>query len=245
MKIGSKILFLLNLCLAGVLIFVLAHRERESRNTRAPAQTIPLSAPAQAVESKPFQWSQLEPMDDYRGFVANLRAAGCPEPTVEDIVRGDTGRAFSMKRQQLNLDGSGTGPWSQQREMSVVASLLGRTEPVASISDEPIQKQVPSPRASAPPVYPLAFQNVNLDALELKAGQKEAVMAAVAGVQQQFINQMGGANQDPSDPAYLERWRKAQSQVDNTLRGFLGGKTFMAYQLAAQTSPQNAATTTP
>ena len=42
---------------------------------------------------------------DYRVYIANLHAVGCPEATIEDIVRGDTERAFAWERNQLSLDG--------------------------------------------------------------------------------------------------------------------------------------------
>src|SRR5437868_6638046 len=31
-----------------------------------------------------FHWSQIE-SSDYRAYIANLRAIGCPEPTIRDI----------------------------------------------------------------------------------------------------------------------------------------------------------------
>lgn len=71
-----------------------------------------------------FRWSELLPAKDYRRYIANLRAIGCPEATIEDIVRGDTGRAFAWERNQLGLDGSGAGPWSRAQERQLVASLL-------------------------------------------------------------------------------------------------------------------------
>ena len=81
-----------------------------------------LSSPAQP---RRFTWKQLESSKSYRQYIANLRAVGCPEATIEDIVRGDTRRAFAYERQQLGLSGSGYGPWSRSRARQLVASLLG------------------------------------------------------------------------------------------------------------------------
>jgi hypothetical protein len=51
-----------------------------------------------------YTWKNSEkPAAVYRDFVANLRAADCPESTVEDIVRGNVERAFYAKRVELNL----------------------------------------------------------------------------------------------------------------------------------------------
>jgi hypothetical protein len=132
----------------------------------------------------------------------------------------------------LNLSGDEPGPWSKSREARLVAYLLGQTLPPID-APENLAKAAPD-KKSAPATYPLAFQDVNLDSLGLKDEQKKAVEQVIASIRQQFINQIGGLNQDPSDPAYLARWRKAQPQMDDELRGWLGGKTFMAYQLAVQ-----------
>jgi len=123
MKIASRISIWLNLALLGGLIFLLTNHRRPAI---APAQAaVPIPAAASDVKPAPFRWDQLVSAGDYRIYIANLRAIGCPEPTIEDIVRGDAARAFSWERRELGLDGSGAGPWSQSREMQLVASLLG------------------------------------------------------------------------------------------------------------------------
>jgi len=125
----------LNLVLLGGVIFVLMNpRKEETISTPVlpgdkllaqPVATAPSPA-TPGMESKPFHWNQLESTKDYRLYVANLRAIGCPEPTIEDIVRGDADRAFSWERRQLGLDGSGSGPWSRSQEGQLIASLLGK-----------------------------------------------------------------------------------------------------------------------
>lgn len=72
-----------------------------------------------------FRWSQLESSKNYQTYIANLRAVGCPEATIADIVKGDTERTFAWERNQLGLSETGNGPWSRQAEMRLVAHLLG------------------------------------------------------------------------------------------------------------------------
>jgi hypothetical protein len=232
MRSSLKVSFICNLCLAGTLIFILTHRQPQEAASNHPS-VIEAQPPLTPVPSKPFHWHQLESTNDYREYVNNLRGIGCPESTVEDIVWGDAERVFSSERRKLNLTGDEAGAWSKQRETQLVDHFLGKT-PALADSPPPDNPTKAAGRKSAPAVYPLAFRDVNLDSLGLTAVQKEAIQQAIAGIRQQFIDQIGGLNQDPSDPAYLERWRKAQPQNDDALRGWLGGKTFMAYQLAAQ-----------
>ena len=80
----------------------------------------------------------------------------------------------------------------------------------------------------------VVLQKVNLDALGLNDEQK----LVIAQLQQQFIDNVGGPYQDPNDPAYLERWEKAQPESDNMLKGMLGTSIFENYQMAAS-NPQN------
>ena len=201
-----------------------------------------LTAPVaiQKEESAPFSWRNLESSSSYVRYVTNLRAIGCPEPTVEDIVWGDTDRAFSLKRRQLNLDGSGYGAWSQAAENQLVARLLGQPEagPAGGLLNASIQS---AKQKTVALTYPLVFQSVDAATLGLSEEQKKAI----AEIQQQFIEEIGGTNQNPADPAYLERWQKAQPAMDEVLKGWLGGQAFMDYAIAAQESNQNAAATNP
>jgi hypothetical protein len=175
----------------------------------APASALPASAP------QPFRWSQLE-SSDYRVYVANLKAIGCPEQTVRDIIQADVEGLYSARRRQMGLDGTGPGPWSREEEASLVAGLLVETGP--SIAE-----------ATPSPVTPLVFQKLDLAALKLNSGQ----MTVIEELRARFIEQIGGPGQDRSDPGYAERWRKAETESDEMLRGMIGGNAFQNYQLEA------------
>jgi hypothetical protein len=272
MKLALKISLLLNLGLSACLIVIL--EKLQDKVTVAPAQAVTHSAssivtskPAVLARQspKPFDWTQLESTNDYRVYVTNLRAIGCPEPTVQDIVRGDAWRGFSFQRNQLGLDGSGTGKWSRLQEAQTVASLLGEPIPVAEtdvsaqssdnraqpmagtattetsagtavasqaaeVSGETqnaIQQSAHRVTMSAP-AYPLVFQNVNAD-----MGLSDSQKAAIQQLQQQFVNDIGGPNQDPSNPAYLAGWQNAQKNVDNMLLIYVGWQVYSKYQIEA------------
>ena len=87
--------------------------------------TVPLdqavaAGPGPAEPAKPFHWRQLETAD-LRQFVANLRAAGCPEQTIGDIVRAVLNRQFAGR----------------------IAALVPRAEPLRYWNKDPWK----SPRA--------------------------------------------------------------------------------------------------
>lgn len=55
--------------------------------------------------------------------------------------------------------------------------------------------------------------------------------AALAAIQDQFLKAIGDANQDLTDPAYLERWLKAQKAADQTYKAMFGWAAFNQLQL--------------
>ena len=215
MKTMLKISACLNLILAGGVFFLMWGRPKEvgipvqpSVETPSVQAAGPASPePPSVVGSEPFSWRQLESPKSYRIYIANLRAIGCPEPTIQDIVRGDTARAYAYERRQLGLDGTGSGPWSQSKERQLETSLLetqssavqaaapaqGTGNSPANATDETAANTAQNAKMVAP-AYPLFLQNVNLSALGFTADQQ----ATVEQIRQQYLDQIKSQNQ-PSD----------------------------------------------
>jgi hypothetical protein len=51
-----------------------------------------------------FNWAQLE-SPDYRVYISNLRAVGCPEPTIKDIIMTDVMKLYALKRGEASVNG--------------------------------------------------------------------------------------------------------------------------------------------
>jgi hypothetical protein len=111
--------------------------------------------------------------------------------------------------------------------------------PEAGATPRPLETAAEAPAASRPPrqdspdavvLMPLVFQEVDLAALELDAGQSQAI----EDLRRRFVEDIGGPNQDPTDPAYRERWQRSQPENDGLLRGFIGLRAWQDYQLAAR-----------
>ena len=206
------------------------------------------------VESKPFRWSQLE-STNYHTYIKNLRDIDCPEPTLRAIVVADVDKRYDTKYQQLEQDltALATNSWSVQLAAYDVQQAIQNqlqklpSAEAAEIADllglPPVQQAMASTVAGAAPVsqisrhpsrattitMPLIFQDVDPQTLNLNPEQ----IQAIADLRQNFWNEIGGPNQDASDPAYLERWKKAQPETDNLLRGMIGTSAFQNYQLQA------------
>jgi len=72
--------------------------------TAVQPKAAPPSQPA--AKAKPFQWSQLE-APDFATYVKNLRAIGCPELTIHDIVAGELKEIYAQKGQEISTATNG------------------------------------------------------------------------------------------------------------------------------------------
>jgi hypothetical protein len=57
----------------------------------------------------PFHWSQVE-SEDYREYMANLRAMGCPEPLVRDLIRAELEDEFRKRHSRIEREPA--PPWA-------------------------------------------------------------------------------------------------------------------------------------
>src|SRR5665213_2491138 len=64
---------------------------------QAKAAAARASATAVILRTNTFNWSQIESAD-YRQYIANLRAIGCPEITLRDIILTDVMRLYAARR---------------------------------------------------------------------------------------------------------------------------------------------------
>src|SRR6266542_1494065 len=103
----------LNLALAGWILLMHVRRQRElSSSANAGTETRATGEPskdARPVQPQfivatnrvtPFDWRQVE-STDYRQYIANLRAIGCPELTIREIVTADVNDLFFARRAAL------------------------------------------------------------------------------------------------------------------------------------------------
>lgn len=252
MKMILRVSILLNLLLLGGLCFVaLSRSKKETASVPVPLEIKPMAQPvadpvppASSVPPPPFRWSQLESGNDYGVFIANLRAAGCPESTIEDIVSGNVGRAFAWKRAQLKLDDSGVGSWSRVSETALVDHLLGKSSSSVAVASSPAAQNNAGDAAqpASSPAYPLFLADANWSKLGFDANEQ----VAIASARQQFLSEVNGpspnandpssannntASPDPNDPAFLQRWQTALKNANDSLSASLGGQDFATYEM--------------
>jgi hypothetical protein len=227
-----------NILLLGVVVFLIERKPAQETAPATPDHPLAFLAPASTntgAEQKPFRWSQLESAA-YPAYIANLRAIGCPEQTLRDIITADVGSLYAQKRRELGMrnDPATVGHWSRQEEAEVINTLLGTAQSDLTLQANADAASPPQDRENSEigPVkasLPLAFANVDTNTLELGETQQ----AVIDAMRRRFVDEIGGTDQDPNDPQYAERWQQAQPEIDARLKVMLGYETYRQFQRQA------------
>lgn len=209
MKTTLTVSVVANVLLLGGAVFLWRHPRVVTISSAVTPATVaevePQIAHAPVVQTvtAPARWSDLLSTNGYRAFVANLRAAGCPEATVEDIVRGDTGRAYAAMRQRYGLSATASGRWSEEAQAQMAAYFLGRApaveageaQPAIAVAGQnglaPVDPQTASAALAA------FLQNTDFTTPDMPAEQQEEI----AGLRQGLLAQLGSASQAPNSDA--------------------------------------------
>ena len=69
----------------------------EAADTPVRPQVRPRAA---SPKAPPFTWRQVE-SEDYKKYIANLRAIGCPEQTIRDIILADVNKLYAAREASL------------------------------------------------------------------------------------------------------------------------------------------------
>lgn len=142
--------------------------------------------PQQLITPKPWHWSELE-SSDYETYIRKLRAAGCPEQTIVDLVVMDVGRMYQARREQLEAAGGTTlkdpdEAWqalASERDQ-LVRRLVG-TDFTAEL--QPLTAEFnPGTRVPRLGFLPLAKQVAARRLLAVAQEQEDQMVQASAGV---------------------------------------------------------------
>ncbi|MGA2177380.1 MAG: hypothetical protein ABSH38_20595 [Verrucomicrobiota bacterium] len=104
---------------------------------RAAAAESPASAPPAVVQvTNAFNWNQVE-STDYRQYIDNLRAIGCPESTIKDIVLTDVMRLYAQRLGKYYQNGRAFKFWETNEKRKLKqAQLEEREKQLAAIDKE-------------------------------------------------------------------------------------------------------------
>jgi hypothetical protein len=233
MKRALKLSLFVNLLLA-VWVTWLSVRPSKPANPNSPAQPLQGSReivrldPGQSQPKTEFRWSRIESAD-YRQYINNLKAIGCPQQTIRDIITADVHSLYVARGEQLGRQPMAAKIRSEkfqalrEEENSVLAALLGFQSDAQNTSESFQSARATQANAQNNNVsVPLAFRPTDLSALNLNEDQLESIQY----LRSAFQRELRDSDHDRTSPEYLKQCQSAQAQNDLMLRGMLGTKLF-------------------
>ncbi len=196
------------------------------------------SQPADSASSRDAS-SEVQEFQDY---AAELRTKGLPENTVRELVASRITAAYQTRRAALrskNPHGDGAALQYEINRLNseqgaLIARLVGSEE--KQDGPAPLQGSVngtPEDAGGKAPIMPAVMASTPPATL-----RDETHLAEWEKLRNDFVQAIGGPNQDPSNPDYRQRWIEAQSQADQRFRFLYGDYAYVALQLQAQREAQ-------
>ena len=252
----------LNLFFLGVTGYLLTgktglHQPQVDAQNSTPLVELVQAKPSPPPFSPPpFAWSQVEAAD-YPTYISNLRAIHCPEQTIRDIIVADVESLFLRKRQELQTQAAQSGADAgflrealdklRQEQSGLIVTLFRlKSEPASSIAQDNTQPTA-DPNSSDASAFaaeePLEIPAVLADPAPLNLDEQQ--QAQMAALRRSFIDAIGGTNQNPDDPGYLQRWQKAQAVFDERFRAIFGQDAYYQQQKQSEHLAQSIAARKP
>jgi hypothetical protein len=113
--------------------------QQELAAWKAEAAQAQSAEPQVVYRTNGFNWSQIE-SSDYKEYIANLRAIGCPEATIRDIILTDVMHLYALRRGKYYHNGREFKFWETNEKRHLKQSQLEEREKALA----EIDKELPS-----------------------------------------------------------------------------------------------------
>lgn len=247
-KLLAALLFL-NVLLFGAGFYFFRHGRSETtpiKQTVAPERRPSVKAAGKFIPEKPtatppkivyvtnqFNWSQVE-SSDYREYIANLRAIGCPEATIKDIILTDILKLYAAQRGKYYQNGREFKFWETDEKRKLSAKQLEQREKQLA----QIDKEIPSVLRELLGInyereMNKYFVDTNEDERRLsflpeeKRNQLLTLRDQIEGMRERILDK---ANGNPT-PADLDALRKIEEQRKAELGKILSGSELAEFEL--------------
>jgi len=212
--------------------------ELEAWKAKAVEPTHPPS-PVVIVQTNAFNWSQLESAD-YRQYIANLRAIGCPEVTLKDIIMTDVMRLYAQRRGQYEQNGREFKFWETDEKRTLKQNQLEEREKQLAL----INKELPAVLRELLGInYDREMRKYFVDTdednrrLSFLSEDKRARLLALRDQfegKREFITY--GLTNGPASPGDIEKLKAVDQEQDEALSGLLSPQEKEEYQLTMSTT---------
>ena len=233
---------IVNLGLAAGLTMALKSRRAEPAPT--PAATAPEAASQNTAATEPdkvehvtnttvvaaagkaFDWRLVE-SDDYKKYIANLRAIGCPEETIRDIIIADVNKLYDSKRREMAGPKKKFEFWKSGAMMGAMMDTE-RMEKERALNKEKralLTELLGSPPDEKPDLLGGMASQIETMFDFLPAEKRSKVFEAMQDMQAKMQKSMRGGAPDGEDI------RKAMKESEATLAAILTPEEMLDYNL--------------
>lgn len=240
-KIALVISIIANIALAGVVYHFATSRTPE-QSSASPASASITAATARETRTAPaavtivtnqsgqsFGWQMVESAD-YRRYIANLRAIGCPEETIRDIITADVNKLFESRRKEITASTNKFEFWKAGNPFEAAIMDPDRIEKMQALAKEKraLLKELlgvePEEKAEL-------FGGINpfesmLDFLS--PAKQNDVMDIFMKFQAKQAKLFSGGQPDAEDMKAMQKMKK---EMDAEMAGILSPKEYEDFQL--------------
>jgi hypothetical protein len=229
----------LNVVLLGVCGYLLFASPRQLH----PAAPLSPNSHFSTVLSTPVEHARTIPANpDLAGasFQADPPAAGTSPsgaPAILAVSLSGQPSAATLDREREQL-WSSAGPGSNAPAAGSGAPVF-QSGPVQAAAGQDISgpivlKSAAAPASSTPSGNTSAGVPLAFTAFDNGASASPSQASTLRQLQTDFVNDLGGANQNPNDPAYAQNWQSALLQSDARFRQQFGWQAFVQAEVAQE-----------
>lgn len=202
--------------------------EKEVQETPSPSATNPVPSSDQS-----HTWETVE-SDDYRQYIANLRAIGCPEETIQDIIRADVNKLFDARKKQTQK------PFEYWKTSNVMAQLMDQEKVKAHTEmnkeKSELLKTLLGPDAKLEGNMMAQMYNPLEQMMDFLPGEKQSqLMGKLQSWQAEALKHVGGGSPDAKD---LEELKKIRDKIEAELNVMLTPQEKRDYDLRLSNTAQ-------
>src|ERR1035437_565809 len=240
-KVALVISILVNIALAGVVYhFATSRTPEQSSASPAPAsitaattrETRPAPAAVTIVTNQSgqsFGWQMVESAD-YRRYIANLRAIGCPEETIRDIITADVNKLFESRRKEITASTNKFEFWNAGNPFEAAIMDPDRIEKMQALAKEK-RALLKTLLGVEPEEKAELFGGINpfesmLDFLS--PAKQNDVMDIFMKFQAKQAKLFSGGQPDAEDMKAMQKMKK---EMDAEMAGILSPKEYEDFQL--------------
>lgn len=203
--------------------------------TPAKSGPAPAPTPATNTNSAPanqrFDWRVVE-SEDYRRYIANLRAIGCPEETIKDIIVADVNKLFEDRKKNLKSAQAEKFEFWKTGIQSMMGNLLDeeaiKERQALAAEKRALLKELLGIDIVEPVELAQAFNPMDRMLDFLDPAQRNKVMELYTRYQAKAMKSFSGGVPDAED---LKAMKQARQDMEAELKTMMTPQQFEDYQL--------------